>query len=146
VALVGAIVGQLLAFLLAFLHGAIFGASTTNFVRRSATAYGAQGGKNAVETLQLFYMVSFGLLPVLVSAVGAGLSVAVWNLVRHRRNPKRHPRTYEAPASAGGVDFSCTFCHKPVTMAESYAGQRVQCPHCWLLTKVPANGGSETAE
>jgi hypothetical protein len=87
VALLGAILAHPLAVLLAGVLGAIFGASTTNFLRTSPTAYGAEGGKNAVEMLLLFYLASFGLLAVLVSAVGAGLSVGVWHLVRRGRKP-----------------------------------------------------------
>jgi hypothetical protein len=85
VALLGAIVAHPLVFLGVFVVGATFGASPLNFLRSSPTAYGVQGGKNAVEILIFLYL---AVIPALVvSALGAAFAWALWYIVAGRRKP-----------------------------------------------------------
>lgn len=84
VALLGAIVAHLVAFGLAFLAGANFGSHGFNMIRPGPTAYGWQGGRNAMESLVITYLFSVGIVPVVVSAVGAGLAVVIWRVCRRK--------------------------------------------------------------
>jgi hypothetical protein len=86
-ALIGAVLAHVIAALVVFVIGAIFGASTTNFVRRSAPAYGLEGGKNALEMWLWFGY--FTIIPaVLVSLIGAGVACGIWLIICPRAQTK----------------------------------------------------------
>ena len=94
VALLGAVVAQPLAFLLAFLAGANLRGSWNKLklhrYDRPPPRYGWQGGENAIGALFVVYLLSFGIAPVIVSSVGAGFAVAIWETL-HFRQSRRLP-------------------------------------------------------
>ena len=125
VALAGTIVGQLLAFLLVFLKGAIFGASTTNFVSSSPTAYGAQGGNSSilfpsalVGAIYLIWSAYVTARTMIIRVLGRQMpktalqnKLALWNLMHDAYralvgpvvDPTRVKRALEAAADKGAV-------------------------------------------
>ncbi len=77
-AILGAVIATLGLFLLIFAHGALFGASK---LWDPNTAYGWQGGVNAVEALVVLSILFWPLLPS-VAAVGAGVGALLHGLTR----------------------------------------------------------------
>lgn len=70
----GAIVANLLAFALAFIFGFLFGASPPMHPQgAAANAAGIEGGMSAVAGLIFVYFKSFGIVPILISVVGASV-------------------------------------------------------------------------
>ena len=71
----GAIIIHPVAGAVAYILGAILGCK--KFMPDGARVeYGWAGGSHGLETLFLLYFLTFGILPLVLSAIGAGLGVA----------------------------------------------------------------------
>ncbi len=66
--LIGAILIHLIAFALAFAQGFLFGASLP--LGHAPVANGFTGGEYAIQTVLLFYFVSSGIIPLVLSVIG----------------------------------------------------------------------------
>jgi hypothetical protein len=78
-AIYGAVIANVAVFVLAFLAGAIGGVESPMASGPPPTDYGAAGGVGAVAIVLLVYVGSLGIVPLVVSAVGAALG---WGAVR----------------------------------------------------------------
>jgi hypothetical protein len=79
----GAVIVHPVLFLLTFAWGACFGAEQFIFHNDGTFSYGQQGGQNAMTTVGCYYLLTFGMLPLVVSATGAGLAVLVQLALPH---------------------------------------------------------------
>ncbi|MEK6235618.1 MAG: hypothetical protein N2C14_12995 [Planctomycetales bacterium] len=64
-----------LFFTLVFLKGGVFGSQHSFGMFSEQTVIGVRGGWNAVEFLSALYVLSVGILPLVVSGTGLGLGL-----------------------------------------------------------------------
>jgi hypothetical protein len=89
VAVFGALIVHPLLFFVAFLCGACFGASRLDLFLADnlPTEYGLNGASNACERALIIYLWSIGIVPLIVSAIGAGLALGVGKDFRRKDHP-----------------------------------------------------------
>jgi hypothetical protein len=73
-----------MVFILAFLYGAVLGVGELGASGPSTTHYGIQGGIGGIFFLLIYYVFSFGIIPLVVTAIGAVLGLAVASSLRSR--------------------------------------------------------------
>ena len=84
-AILGAGLAQLALILLAFLCGAIFGAAPM----WGSVAFGLEGGINGLGVLVMIYT-AYGIVPLVVSGVGALLALGVRWFIQHKRSENQN--------------------------------------------------------
>jgi hypothetical protein len=80
----GAFIAHPVLFGLAYAWGALFGARALMGAGIEET--GVEGGTNAVTNLAFAYVATFGVLPLIVSAVGAALLRGAWWVAQTKRS------------------------------------------------------------
>ena len=88
-ALVGAVVVHPLFFFLTFVWGALFGAGVIFSLGPNTSRYGLEGGTNAIAGMAVYYIFSFGIVPIVVSGVGVALAAGLGQLLRHNIQEKK---------------------------------------------------------
>ncbi|NQV28675.1 MAG: hypothetical protein HQ518_30350 [Rhodopirellula sp.] len=86
--LIGAIVIHLIVFALAFAEGFLFGASLP-LGHGPAPADGLTGSEYAIKTVLLFYFVSVGIIPLVLSVIGYLLGSRLVRRIERRRSPQQ---------------------------------------------------------
>jgi hypothetical protein len=105
-AILGAVLAQLAVIPLAFLCGAIFGAER---MWGPGQEFGVRGGTNAVEILMIIYLVSYGIVPLVVSGVGALVALGVRWFIQHKHSEnqnqiEKQPALVEAETRAKAAE------------------------------------------
>jgi hypothetical protein len=95
----GIVIAHVVVFGVAFGVGATAGAG--DIVHPGDVFYGFQGGMVAMAKVLFTYIVSLGIVPLVISAVGAGMGVWVWERIVAPRGeilPPNQPTTNDSPA------------------------------------------------
>ena len=82
--LLGAVIVHLVVLLIAFVEGMMFGAKDLWFPNRGPTGW--QGGFDSMANVFFGYVYTMGIVPLIISAIGAVLGAVVCLLVRLIRN------------------------------------------------------------
>lgn len=86
VAILGAFLAQPAAFFLAFLWGVIFGAGEIMASGPGHHTTGLEGGERAIGNLGFVYVISIGVVPIVISLVGAVSCVVLAFAIRWLRS------------------------------------------------------------